>query len=311
MVTSVWRDGSRLTPWMLHCVNLLDQELHRRFGVHVRVTSGIRTYADQEAVFRSRYVTAGNVNGRKVYDTRWWNGQLWYRISSVGTVAAPGSSNHEIQGNVAAVDLADTGSDGGIATMGSVRSDWLRANASKFGLVPSGFSFGEAWHYDIPNIFNTPPGGSPAGGGSIEFKEWDEMATKAEIKQVVLEALGSRPDTVLIHYSGAGRNGIYMAAPGFWHRFTNEQWTQFNAHGLRSGIRDLVPVNDRDFDVFKEIYTLNQGMISSVTDAQLATLTQSVKDALAGLGVDANVDDSTIAKIANAAVDRLVARAKD
>ena len=102
--------------------------------------------------------------------------------------------------------------------------------------------------------------GQPAGSGDKPFtppitKEWDEMATKAEIKQVVLEALGSRPDTVLIHYGVGTRNGIVLAAPGFWHKFTGEQWTQFNAHGLRSGIREITPVNDRDYDVFKEIYS--------------------------------------------------------
>lgn len=153
-------------------------------------------------------------------------------------------------------------------------------------------------------------GGSAAGGGGTPIgKEWDEMATKEEIKSVVLEALASRPDTILIHYSGEGRNGIYLAAPGFWHQFTGEQWKQFNDHGLRSGIRDLIPVNDRDFDVFKELYTGNQVMASSITAAQIAEITKSVQESLKTLSVDANVDDETIEKIANKAVDRLVARA--
>lgn len=152
--------------------------------------------------------------------------------------------------------------------------------------------------------------GSVAGGGATPFnQEEDEMASKQEIKDALSEVLASKPDAVLIHYSGEGRNGIYLAAPGFWHQFTAEQWTQFNAHGLRSGIRDLIPVNDRDFDVFKEIYTVNQGMVSSVTAAQIAAITKSVQDALKNVSVDAGVDDETIKKIANAAVDRLVARA--
>jgi hypothetical protein len=161
-VEDVWRDGSRLTLWMLYVINLLDADLFRLFGVHVLVTSAIRTYAEQEAIFRARYVTAGNVNGRRVYDTRIWNGVRWYRISSAGTVAVPGTSNHEIQGTRAAVDLRDTGRDAGIATAGSARSNWLRANAAAYGLVPSGFGFGEAWHYDVLNIFNTPPSAPPA-----------------------------------------------------------------------------------------------------------------------------------------------------
>ncbi len=161
MADFVWRDGQRLTAWMFYVITLLDRDMLRLFGVHVIVTSAIRTYAEQERIFRERYVTAGNVNGRRVYDTRWWNGVLWYRISSAGTVAVPGTSNHEIQGNTAAVDLRDTGSDGGIATMGSYRSNWLRANAGAYGLIPSGFGFGEAWHYDIPNIWAVPPTPKP------------------------------------------------------------------------------------------------------------------------------------------------------
>lgn len=157
MADFVWRDGQRLTAWMLYVIGLLDADLFAVFGVHVIVTSAIRTYAEQEQIFRERYVTAGYVNGRYVYDTRWWNGVLWYRISSAGTVAVPGSSNHEIQGSTAAVDLRDTGSDGGIATWGSLRSNWLRARAANYGMVASGFGFGEAWHYDIPNIWASPP----------------------------------------------------------------------------------------------------------------------------------------------------------
>ena len=153
-------------------------------------------------------------------------------------------------------------------------------------------------------------GGSAAGGGGTPIsKEWDEMASKQEIKDAMFEVLASRPDAVLIHYSGAGRNGIYLVAPGYWHQFTAEQWKQFQDHGMRSAIRELVPVNVRDVAVFKEIYTLNQGVTASITDAQLATITKSVQDSLKNLSVDADVDDETITKIANAAVDRLAARA--
>lgn len=172
MTDFVWRDGQRLTPYMAWQISRLDADLHSLFGVHVLITSAIRLYEDQKRIFLERYVTAGNVRGRRVYDTRWWAGQLWYRISSLGTVAQPGTSNHEIQGNRAAVDLRDTGSDAGIATGGSRRSNWLRANAWRYDLVPSGFGFGEAWHYDVQNIYNSVPGAPaaapPLEGGNME-----------------------------------------------------------------------------------------------------------------------------------------------
>lgn len=158
-----YRDGQRLTLWMLYVIALLDADLFRAFGVHVLVTSAIRTYAEQEAIFRARYVTAGNVRGRKVYDTRMWNGVRWYRISAAGTVAVPGFSNHEIQGTKAAVDIRDTGSDAGITSKNSTRGRWLREWCRRTGLlIASGDGFGEGWHFDVPGIFRTPPA-LPAG----------------------------------------------------------------------------------------------------------------------------------------------------
>ncbi|QDP45436.1 endolysin [Microbacterium phage Ramiel05] len=164
MAEYVYINGARLTAWMAYILGVLSNDLYRTFGVWLVITSAIRTYAEQERIFRERYVTAGNINGRRVYDTRVWNGVRWYRISSAGTVAVPGTSNHEIQGTKAAVDLADTGRDGGVATAGSVRSNWLRARAHLYGMVASGFGFGEAWHYDILNIFQTPPS---SGAGNV------------------------------------------------------------------------------------------------------------------------------------------------
>ncbi|UVK63223.1 endolysin [Microbacterium phage Phorgeous] len=173
MAEYVYINGARLTAWMAYILGVLSNDLYRTFGVWLVITSAIRTYAEQERIFRERYVTAGNINGRRVYDTRVWNGVRWYRISSAGTVAVPGTSNHEIQGTKAAVDLADTGRDGGVATAGSVRSNWLRARAHLYGMVASGFGFGEAWHYDILNIFQTPP--SSGAGNVIPTPKEDDM----------------------------------------------------------------------------------------------------------------------------------------
>lgn len=162
----VYRDGQRLTAWMFYVIMLLDADLFKAFGVHVLVSSAIRTYEEQKRIFLARYVTAGNINGRRVYDTRWWNGVRYYRISPAGTVAVPGTSNHEIQGTKAAVDIRDTGRDAGITSRYSARGKWIRAWCKRTGLlIASGDGFGEGWHFDVPNIFKTPPS-KPAGGGS-------------------------------------------------------------------------------------------------------------------------------------------------
>jgi|SRR6478735_2103606 len=155
----VWRDGARLTPWMAYQIERLNDALFRNFGVRVIVSSGVRLEAEQEAIFRARYVTAGNVNGRRVYDTRWWNGVLWYRISPLGTVAAPNSpqANHQIQGSNGAVDIRDTGADAGVMTASSTRGRWIRAHAAEFDLVAEGDGFGEGWHFKVKNVWKTPP----------------------------------------------------------------------------------------------------------------------------------------------------------
>ena len=58
------------------------------------------------------------------------------------------------------------------------------------------------------------------------------------------------------------------------------------------------------------ISTMYEMSIANVNNKSLvATITKSVQDSLKTLSVDADVDDETITKIANAAVDRLVARA--
>lgn len=179
--TYVTRDGSRLTPWMLREINRLDADLYRLFKVHVRVTSGIRTYEEQKKIFLERYVIASKVNGRKVYDTRVWNGVRYYRISSAGTVAVPGSSNHEIQGTKAAVDIRDTGADAGITVKGSTRGKWIRANASKYSLIASGDGFREGWHFDMTGIDRIPGTGIPSGSGGklVEDGELGPATIKA------------------------------------------------------------------------------------------------------------------------------------
>ncbi|WP_439593881.1 hypothetical protein [Microbacterium sp.] len=169
MADFVWRDGARLTPWMLYVILLLDAALRTAFGVGVLVSSGLRLAAEQEAIFRERYVTAANIRGRKVYDTRIWNGVRWYRISPLGTVAVPRFSNHEIQGDNGAVDIRDTGTDAGISVAGSVRGRWIREWCRATGLlVAEGDGFGEGWHFRVPGIFRTPPGsGAGSGGGNL------------------------------------------------------------------------------------------------------------------------------------------------
>lgn len=172
----LWWGNARVTPWMYYRLAQLDEHLRRLFGVGLVGNSGIRTAEEQVAIFTARYTLTPN--GRRVYDTRWWNGRLWYRVSSAGTVAVPTTSNHEIQGDTAAVDIADTGNDAGITAKNSTRGRWIRDNAKYFDLVAEGDSFAEGWHFKMLGIFRTPPTPEPAPAAEApQGDEEDDMAT--------------------------------------------------------------------------------------------------------------------------------------
>jgi len=166
--TWVFRDGARLTPWMAYRIDQLNVDFKKAFGYRVIVSSGVRTEAEQKAIFLARYVRYADVRGRRVYDTRWWNGVLWYRVSAAGTVAAPNSpqANHQIQGTKGAVDIRDNGPDAGIMTASSKRGRWIRQNASKYDLVADGDGFGEGWHFAMLGVLRTPPGSGSSGGST-------------------------------------------------------------------------------------------------------------------------------------------------
>lgn len=180
MVNYVSRDGARLTPYMLYQINRCNADFKAEFDLELKVTSGIRLPQEQIDIFLNRYVTAANINGRKVYDTRVWNGVRYYRISPAGTVAVPKTSNHEIQGTSGAVDFRDTGADAGVTVAGTRRANWLRANCGKYGMQPEGYNFGEPWHYKFLDIFAAVPSGNATPTGKSELP-WAGGRTDKEI----------------------------------------------------------------------------------------------------------------------------------
>jgi peptidoglycan hydrolase-like protein with peptidoglycan-binding domain len=151
---------------MLYQINRLNADFKARWGYDIIITSGIRTYEDQVEIFLSRYVRAGQINGRRVYDTRVWDGVTWYRISDAGTVAVPRTSNHEIQGTNGAVDIRDTGNDAGVTSRYSARGQWIRQVCGNYDMEAEGDNFGEGWHFKVRNILNAVPSGN--GGGSVD-----------------------------------------------------------------------------------------------------------------------------------------------
>lgn len=141
----------------------------------IGVVSGDREYADQVAVFLLRYVQAGDIRGRHVYDIRYWNGVAWYRISAAGTVAVPGTSNHESR---RAADLAYPYNNRYTAA-----HQRLQQIAWMYGIKWTGVNFAEDWHWE--NVGALGAIGRPA---SIEIEDVMNATQEAKLDRAVQAA---------------------------------------------------------------------------------------------------------------------------
>ena len=143
------------------------------------VTDGDREDADQLKIWYERMVLFGQINGRKVYGTRVWQGKTWYQIHP-DTVGLPGSSNHEKR---RANDLGSPYNS--TSTAAHKRA---RVLAPRFNISCEGLSFGEAWHWTfwgaLGVIGNTTAGGasSPAPPPTPAPIEEDEMYLYVQIQ---------------------------------------------------------------------------------------------------------------------------------
>ncbi|UDL14795.1 endolysin [Microbacterium phage Gretchen] len=109
-------------------------------GCDLLVTSGTRTRAEQQYLYDG-----------------------WIaRKPGFNLAAKPGQSNHEESGprGPRALDLRDSGNDAGVTRIGSARSNWLVANAPRFGFTNAGHYFNprEGWHYEFTGAIG---GGAP------------------------------------------------------------------------------------------------------------------------------------------------------
>lgn len=108
----------------------------------VRVSTGYRSYASQEKMFRDRY--ADKNTGRVPAVTRMWQGRRWWLKKGKSPSATPGKSNH----------------GWGLAQDVNVQNpavfNWLVRNAPKFGFYLQGQKTlpdgkpnpeWEAWHW--------------------------------------------------------------------------------------------------------------------------------------------------------------------
>ncbi len=110
-------------------------------GIKVRATGTYRSYAQQEALFRSRY-TRERLEGRP---WKVWNGETWWQLPRTAMASTPGKSNH---GLGLACDLAEE-RDGDLQpeSVSPKFLRWLVANAHRYGFYNEVGVEKEPWHW--------------------------------------------------------------------------------------------------------------------------------------------------------------------
>lgn len=205
-------NGERVAKGVYTAFLRLQAACKNATGSTLWISSGFRTAQDQIDVFLKRYRQQATGNG-PYNDVRWWQGRRYVRISPDGTVAVPGTSMHE---KASAVDF------GGIPKNGnSALARWLRANAANYGFSPTGYSFGEAWHYDYT--------GNPwAGSNATPFeppREENDMGTldDTEANYQVFAKMLQRALRYDVRPSGLGPSGSFGST--LWERLSQVQST--------------------------------------------------------------------------------------
>ncbi|WDS52046.1 endolysin [Microbacterium phage Caron] len=186
-------NGQRVEVTVAANFKRLRAEFKRVFGLDLLVTSGTRTRAEQERLYHG-----------------WIN-----RLPGFNLAAKPGSSNHEESGprGPRALDLRDSGKDAGVTVIGSKRSNWLAANAPRFGFKNAGhyFSPREGWHYEYTGSLN--------GGGisySEDTKKRQEWLNKSRGEKLTVDGLQGPATTAAIKryqtFLGITADGIWGPA---------------------------------------------------------------------------------------------------
>lgn len=149
--------GGKLHHLAARAWRALVDAARREAGLPLTYTYGgdYRSYASQEALFRTRYTPGGPGGGCKS-----WNGQLWCKKSAnLATAAVPGTSNHGWGLAVDSAwddDLADgVGPDDATAITSHPGWKWLLANAHRFGW--SWELQSEPWHLRYVAGNSLPP----------------------------------------------------------------------------------------------------------------------------------------------------------
>lgn len=230
----------------------------------VTVVSGDRAPQLQVSIFVARFRQQASGSGPHG-DVRYWDGSAWgypggtrwVRWSSAGTVAVPGTGNHEKKRS------NDLGWPYNAVTTAHLRA---REIAARHNITCDGLGFGEAWHWTYWGGLGVI--GTPAFDDNATpiKKDWFDMADANDLRIVVREEVAkeirntrTNEHFIVSYASSTDRNGIVLAGFGYWHKLTKEEWDHFNwlqsNNGLTifAGLHIFTPINDRSYDILRDV----------------------------------------------------------
>jgi len=188
-------NGQRVEKNVAAAFEKMRAAFKEKFGLDLIVSSGTRTRAEQQ----------------RLYDG-------WVkRLPGYNLAAPPGRSNHEESGprGPRALDLRDSGKDYGVTRIGTVRSNWLAANAPRFGFTPAGHFFNprEGWHYEYTGQL---AGGAPAPVPATPGKKHNPFG--------IPTAVGLQKIARLYGYRGAYDDIWGSGSAGGFAQFLRQNW---------------------------------------------------------------------------------------
>jgi len=143
---------------------LMAAAMYKDLNIVLRWGDALRTDAEQEIIFRARYLPVSYNTGI------WWNGTYWKKRPGVPVAAVPGKSNHRLGTTIDYFII--------VAVL-----NWLRKNAWKYGFSNTeGAASGENWHwgYTLVPIITAGAALYPASTGPLpqELDQKDEDMTQ-------------------------------------------------------------------------------------------------------------------------------------
>lgn len=276
----------------------------RTAGFDMRPTSNsdaFRSLAVQEAIFFARY-SRTDYGRRTNGAVKTYRGVVYYLKPGFAVAATPGSSNH---GKGLAVDIRNAGPFGG------AYHNWMSRTGPALGFTNvEGRSINEPWHWVHSGAFmvSNPIG----GGGSVStptipgapapLKEWDEMASKDEVKQAVRDGVY---EVLVGNRAGAGARNLYdlgnqtLVQLGALSSEVAGVKAQVDAVPYRTGVE--LRVDGRNiFDWFKQTRSEQAAGFAAVSGKTSATDTAGLAKAIAD-----QLPDDLARKVADELANRL------